>query len=98
MTRQTAKLKPEAASPALARRAAMKAKSGVEPKKASAPQQPDYPITKGRKALKGVSIYMHPLAKDTLDKIAREQGRSRQDLCIEALNLLFRHHGEKPIA
>jgi hypothetical protein len=41
---------------------------------------------------------MHPLAKDVLDRIAREHGRTVQDLGLEALNLLFRRYGEKPIA
>jgi hypothetical protein len=57
-----------------------------------------YPIAKGRKALKGIAIYMHPLAKEVLDKIAAGQGRTVQELGLEALNLLFRHYGEKPIA
>ncbi len=77
----------------------MRAQSGVGSRKAElAAAALDYPIAKGRQALKGVSVYMHPLAKEVLDKIAREHKRSRQDLCLEALNLLFRHYGEKPIA
>lgn len=88
-----------AASAAAERRAAMQARSGVERRKAEpAVATPAYPIGKGRKALKGISIYMHPIAKDVLDKIAREQDRSLQELGLEALNLLFRRYGEKPIA
>ena len=41
---------------------------------------------------------MHPLAKEQLSRIAREHGRTVQDLGLEALNLLFLHYGEKPIA
>jgi hypothetical protein len=41
---------------------------------------------------------MHPMAKEVLDGIAREQGRTVQDLGLEALNLLFQRYGEKPIA
>ena len=81
------------------RRSAIAAKSGVQRRKPNV-AKPDekYPIGKGRKALKGISIYMHPLAKDVLDGIAREQGRTVQDLGLEALNLLFQRYGEKPIA
>jgi len=77
----------------------MRAQSGVarrKPQAAAAPE--DYPIGKGRKSLKGISIYMHPLAKDVLDRIAQEQRRTVQELGLEALNLLFVHYGEKPIA
>ena len=77
------------------RKAAMRAQSGVarrKPQAAAAPE--DYPIGKGRKSLKGISIYMHPLAKDVLDRIAQEQRRTVQELGLEALNLLFVHYGE----
>jgi hypothetical protein len=81
------------------RKAALRAQSGIERRQpATALPEKGYPIGKGRKALKGISIYMHPLAKEVLDRIARDQGRSVQALGIEALNLLFRHYGEKPIA
>ena len=88
-----------ATSTAAARKAAITARSGVkrrQPKPAALAEK--YPIGKGRKALKGISIYMHPLAKDVLDTIAREQKRTVQDLGLEALNLLFQRYGEKPIA
>lgn len=80
------------------RKAALRARSGVErsPPPSSAPAA--YPIGKGRKAQKGISIYMHPMAKSVLDGIADEQGKKIQDLGLEALNLLFRHYGKKPIA
>lgn len=80
------------------RKAALRACSGVQRKAVEQPAPGAYPIAKGRKALKGISIYMHPLAKDVLDRIAREQDRTVQELGLEALNLLFRHYGEKPIA
>ena len=82
---------------AAARKAAIRARSGVERREPAPPPQP-FPIGKGRKALKGISIYMNPLAKQVLDKIASEQRRTVQDLGLEALNLLFRHYGEKPVA
>lgn len=88
-----------ATSAAAQRKAAIRAQSGVAVKKPPAAAEPEvYPIGKARKTLKGISIYMHPLAKDTLDRIAREHDRSVQDLGLEALNLLFVHYGEKPIA
>jgi hypothetical protein len=81
------------------RKSAMRARSGLQPRRPEpAPGPSGYPIGKGRRALKGISIYMHPLAKEVLDKIALEQNRTVQDLGLEALNLLFRHYGEKPIA
>jgi hypothetical protein len=77
----------------------LRARSGVHRRAAQpAPLPVEYPIGKGRKALKGIAIYMHPLAKEVLDKIAREHERTVQELGLEALNLLFRHYGEKPLA
>jgi hypothetical protein len=91
--------RPPAAAPARQnRKSAMRARSGVQRRPEPAAGSAGYPIGKGRRALKGISIYMHPLAKEVLDKIALEQDRTVQDLGLEALNLLFRHYGEKPIA
>ncbi|MGE0630045.1 MAG: ribbon-helix-helix domain-containing protein [Hyphomicrobiaceae bacterium] len=99
MTRNSLRREPASPSQAARRKAALRARSGMERRKPEPGfEAVGYPIGKGRKALKGIAIYMHPLAKDVLDKIAREQGRTVQDLGIEALNLLFRHYGEKPIA
>ena len=103
MTEKNAKKKPKSKSgkpsAAAARKAAIKARSGSERRRRGAPAPAaSYPIGKERKALKGISIYMHPLAKEVLDKIAEEEGKSVQDLGIEALNLLFLQYGEKPIA
>jgi hypothetical protein len=53
---------------------------------------------KGRKGRKAIAIYMQPLAKEQLVRIAHEHGKTIQDLGIEALNLLFRHYDQKPIA
>ena len=53
---------------------------------------------KGRKGRRSIAIYMQPLAKDLLDRIAHENKKSIQTLGIEALNLLFRHYDQKPIA
>lgn len=55
-------------------------------------------VEKGRKGLKSMAIYMQPIAKAQLDRIAHEQRKSLQTLGIEALNLLFRHYDQKPIA
>jgi hypothetical protein len=97
MTRANARRK--GATTGAARKAAIRARSGIEQRRPEpATGAPKYPIGKGRKALKGISIYMHPLAKDVLDKIAREHRRTVQELGLEALNLLFRRYGEKPIA
>lgn len=98
MSKKNDRRKPAAAVMPAQRKAAIRARSGVERRKPEPAPTPTYPIGKGRKALKGISIYMHPLAKDVLDKIAAEQDRTVQDLGLEALNLLFRHYGEKPIA
>jgi antitoxin-like ribbon-helix-helix protein len=99
MTRKTTRQKKAIAIAPVDRKAAIKARSGVERRKPEPPAEPaGYPIGKGRRALKGIAIYMHPAAKDVLDKIAREHKRTVQDLGLEALNLLFRHYGEKPIA
>ena len=97
MSRTSTKLK--TTTSAAERKARIRARSGIErPAPKTLPEATVYPIGKGRKMLKGISIYMHPLAKDVLDKIAREHHRTVQDLGLEALNLLFRRYGEKPIA
>lgn len=80
------------------RKAAIRARSGVQRRQAEPVAPQPFPTGKGRKALKGIAIYMHPLAKDALDRIVREQQRTVQDLGLEALNLLFVRYGEKPIA
>ena len=99
MSKRGTKKKGSAAAAAGQRKAAIRARSQVERRKPEpTSQESAYPIGKGRKAMKGISIYMHPLAKDVLDKIAAEQDRTVQDLGLEALNLLFRHYGHKPIA
>lgn len=88
----------ETRASAAERKAGLRARSGVPRKGVEAAIVTEYPIGKSRKSLKGIAIYMHPLAKDVLTRIAREQGRSVQELGLEALNLLFRHYGERPIA
>ncbi|MFN3868482.1 MAG: ribbon-helix-helix domain-containing protein [Hyphomicrobiaceae bacterium] len=100
MSRGASKARKEAPPTDAARRkAALKARSGIERSKPEpTPEPAPFPTGKGRKSLKGISIYMNPLAKEVLDKIAKEQQRTVQDLGLEALNLLFRKYGEKPIA
>lgn len=84
---------------AAARKAAIQAQSGVERRiVVESTSAPVYPIGKGRKHLKGISIFMHPIAKETLDRISKEHRKTVQDLGLEALNLLFRQYGEKPVA
>lgn len=80
------------------RKAAIRARSGVQRRQPESVGAQPFPTGKRRKELKGIAIYMHPLAKDVLDKIARDQRRTVQDLGLEALNLLFVRYGEKPIA
>jgi len=76
------------------RKAALEAASGVARAKPKAPA----PVTgKSRQGRKGVVVYLDPLAKDLLRRIALEQDKSIQELGVEAINLLFRAYGEKPI-
>lgn len=80
---------------AAARRQAMAAASGIVRKR---PKVPEPPIEKGRRGRRGVVVYLHPLAKEALSKIAHEHRKTIQDLGVEAINLLFSSYGEKPIA
>lgn len=59
---------------------------------------PEIVTAKGRKGRRSVAIYMQPIAKEQLDRIAHEQDKTIQELGVEALNLLFRHYDLKPIA
>lgn len=76
----------------------LQAVSGV--KRAPAPEGagPVIVTGKGRAGRRSVAIYMQPLAKEQLDRIALEHDKSIQALGIEALNLLFRHYDMPPIA
>lgn len=80
-------------------KAALQAKSGIErrPPKGEEDEQPAA-IGKGRKGRKAVVVYLHPAAKDLIESISHTHKRTVQDLGIEAMNLLFRSYGEKPIA
>jgi hypothetical protein len=81
-------------SSAATRKQAMAAVSGVKREK----PRLDQPLSgKGRKARRGVVVYLHPLAKDLLKRIALEHRRTIQDLGVEAFNRLFLAYGEKPI-
>lgn len=55
-------------------------------------------LPEGRKDLRGVVVYLNELAKDQLAQLAHQQRCTVQDLGVEAINLLFRHYREKPIA
>jgi hypothetical protein len=76
----------------------LKAASGVTRQGDAAREAPVIVVNPGRKGRKAVAIYMQPLAKDQLTRIAHEHKKSIQDLGIEAINLLFRHYDMKPIA
>jgi hypothetical protein len=56
------------------------------------------PKGKSRDQLKGVVIYINPVAKKRLSQLARKYEKTVQDIGIEAINLMFRHYGEKPLA
>lgn len=100
MSRSASRARKEAPPSATSqRKAALKARSGIERSKPEPKPEPEpFPTGKGRKSLKGISIYMNPLAKEVLLKISKDHQRTVQDLGLEALNLLFRRYGEKPIA
>lgn len=53
------------------------------------------PSRRGRKAL---TVYLDPAAHRQMRLLGLEQGRSGQDLVVEALNDLFRKNGKPPIA
>ena len=81
------------------RREAIQAASGktrtrTKPETLPAPA----PLGKGRQGLKPVAIYMNPAAKAILVKIAEDHDMTIQDLGLQALNLLFEHYDEKPMA
>ena len=81
------------------REAAIRARSSVSSsvsRKATATSAPA--IGRGRAGKNSMSVYMHPLAKDLLTQIAKDQSKSIQDLGIEAINLLFTKYKCKPIA
>ena len=79
---------------AATRKEAMAAVSGIKREK---PKPPGSVAGKGRKARRGVVVYLHPLAKDALKRIAHEHRKTIQQLGVEAFNRLFLEYGEKPI-
>ncbi len=91
--------KTTASQAAVSRKQQVSARSSVRSRRAQAEdERQSAVISKDRKQLKGIAIYMNPAAKRVLDKIALDNERTVQDLGLEALNLLFRQYGEKPIA
>ena len=85
----------QSAAAATHRKAALLAASGVSrPPLHATPDD----LGRGRSGRKGVVVYLHPIAKDLLADLGRRQRKSIQDLGIEAMNLLFKQYGEKPIA
>ncbi len=85
--------------PAADRRARIKSSTSRQRAQPAGPAaSADTALSRKRKDLKGIAIYMHPIAKRTLDKIAYEHDKSVQELGLEALNLLFTQYGERPLA
>lgn len=76
----------------------LQAASGIKRKGEVAHEAPKIVVSPGREGRKAIAIYMQPLAKDQLARIAHEQKKSIQELGVEAINLLFRHYDLKPIA
>lgn len=90
------KRKPPKAS---TREAAIRSRSSVKRRISQKGNEAGKPkIGRGREGKKSMSIYMHPLAKELLKQIAKDQNTTVQALGIEALNLLFRKYDHKPIA
>ncbi|MFT5511131.1 MAG: hypothetical protein ACI89J_004231 [Hyphomicrobiaceae bacterium] len=84
---------------ASAREAAIRARSSVKSRVSQRSKTANASaMGRGRVGKKSMSIYMHPLAKDLMKQIAKDQKTTIQDLGIEALNLLFRKYNHKPIA
>jgi hypothetical protein len=48
--------------------------------------------------MRGVVVYLTPVAKETLVRISERERRSLNELTLEAINMLFVSRGEKPIA
>ena len=82
------------AAAAARRKQAMAAVSGI---KRGKPPLAEAVLARGRRARRGVVIYLNPMAKDLLKRIAHEQRKTIQDLGVEAFNHLFLDYGEKPI-
>jgi hypothetical protein len=53
---------------------------------------------KGRAGMRGVVVYLTPVAKETLVRISERERRTLNELSLEAINMLFVSRGEKPIA
>jgi hypothetical protein len=55
-------------------------------------------MPKGRAGMKGVVVYLTPVAKEALVRISERERRTLNELSLEAINMLFVSRGEKPIA
>ncbi len=101
---RTVTAKPGAARPTAAKVDAKALKqrlqqvSGVKRGPTPADEMPAIVADNGRKGRRSIAVYMQPIAKAQLDRIAHEHHKSIQALGIEAINLLFRHYDQKPIA
>lgn len=84
-----------ASASAKSRKEALLKQSGIEREQ---PEPDEQIMAKGRAGRKGVVIYLNPVAKKALSDLARDRGKSLQDLGVEAINHLFRTYGKKPIA
>jgi hypothetical protein len=80
-------------------KAALQSQSGIRrrPTTAMLPETMVVP-GRGREGLKGVVIYLNEAAKTQLSKLAIDERKTVQELGVEAINLLFRSHRQKPIA
>ena len=68
------------------------------PETASGDERPDAGRSPSRRGRKAVTIYLDTAAHRQLRLLAAEQGRSGQDLAVEAINDLFGKHGKARIA
>ena len=95
----TSAMKPATPKPdAKALKQRLQAVSGVKRAPAVADEAAVIVADNGRKGRRSIAVYMQPMAKAQLDRIAHEHKKSIQALGIEAINLLFRHYDHKPIA
>jgi hypothetical protein len=89
---------PPPAPPARRKEAMLAAAGKARARRKPEPEPAPVPLGKGRQGLRPVAIYMNPVAKEVLIRIAEAHDKTIQELGLEALNLLFEHYDEKPVA